>query len=138
MKTFSILLFTMAMVLFSGCEKADEAPGQVKKLDATGILGTWEIQTYTANGITDMSIHCCEFTEFIDDDQPGDYNGLYKTYGPGYESNGIFTIDPDSSILVFGDSTDQTVYDYQIQNDNLTVYYTEDGDEIELTYIKRE
>lgn len=133
----SYILLAISIVLFSSCKKQvlqSEDPGMLEQI---GILGTWEIQSYQVNGVTNMAIYCCEFTEFNDDNQPDDNNGTYRSYGSGVESNGKFTIDVKKSTISFGDSSNKKVYDYQIQDNNLTISYSKDEDEIIETYIKR-
>lgn len=137
MKTSSHLI-TISIILLSSCDKQIVEPDLPGMLEQTGILGTWEIHSYEINGITDLSVNCCEFTEFKEDSRPDDYNGTYRTYGPGYESTGIFTINPTNSTLSFGDSSSQTVYEYDIQDEYLTFIYSENEDEIVLTYINRD
>ncbi len=137
-KTRPSLLLAFSIILLASCKNQSTDPQETDLLRETGILGTWEIQTYVVNGIMDLSVECCEFTEFREDDQPDDYHGTYRTYGPGYESNGSFTLNVPNSTLTLDDPDNPRVFEYLIQDDQLRIRYTEDEDDIEITYIKRE
>ena len=129
------LLSIASLVLFlAGCSGDDPAP--YDRLDDTGLLGTWEISGQTINGITNSSVVCCEFNEFTVDDNPDDLRGNYRTYGTGPEATGTFLVNELQSTISVERSTDTTVLDYNLLNDNLTIEYMEDSTSIELEYVR--
>lgn len=123
-------------MLMAACEK--ENPDQSSDLENTIILGKWEIQSYTYNGITDMSINCCSFVEFSDDGIAHDLMGDYKASGTGYEKTGIFKLDLENFTILFEYNNKQKLCEFQIQDSHLAFSYNEDGAEISETWIKLE
>ena len=73
-KQLTILLLVSSLM---ACQREGNDPAPFDSLEATGILGRWEIADEVMNGvISDMLPRCCEFLEFIPDDNIGDYKGL--------------------------------------------------------------
>jgi hypothetical protein len=126
----------ISFMLLAACEK--ENSDQSSDLENTGILGKWEIQSYTYNGITDMSINCCSFLEFNYDGIAHDLMGDFRAVGTGYETKGIFKLDLKNFTILFEYSNKQKLYEFQIQDSHLAFSYNEDGTEISETWIKLE
>ncbi|MCH1401012.1 MAG: hypothetical protein L7U78_00655 [Schleiferiaceae bacterium] len=57
-------------------------------------MGEWEISSRTVNGITDLSVQCCEFLELSSDSISNDLNGFWF-YDDGFDTinEGTFTVD---------------------------------------------
>ena len=56
------------------------------------ILGTWEINSRSMNGISSLVIECCEFLEFSLDDDRMDQIGLLSYKDPYSEKLGTFNL----------------------------------------------
>ena len=62
---FLRLLYILPLLTVLQCE--DDAPPVPDQLDETGLLGRWEIEDETINGISDLLPKCCKFFEFSPD-----------------------------------------------------------------------
>ena len=134
MKRLTEFGFLLLLVVFlASCEKEPSKP--VGKLEELEILGTWEINAQTINGITDMSVLCCEFTEFMEDQDLNDHKGNYRTYGNGHESAGVFEIDPNNARILWGETNTQA-YNYELQANQLRVSYVQENTSYELVYLR--
>lgn len=100
------------------------------KLLDIGVLGTWEISVESINGITDMTVNCCRFMDFVPDDNNQDLKGrfIYRD-GERQISEGFFTVNPNQETIFFLWNDDkELVYQYKFSNsfDYLTFTFSED------------
>jgi hypothetical protein len=121
------------------CESDDPVP--FDNLDATGLLGSWEIQDEIINGnISDMLPKCCEFLEFDPDDNITDSKGLLTyTDSQGLVNSGTFEVNLDNQTILFiDDENDEFIFDFSINDsqENLMVNFTEDGTNYTQTWIR--
>lgn len=87
------LLFSCFILwTLSSCNKA--IPHSDDLLFDLGLMGEWEISSRTVNGITDLSVQCCEFLELSSDSISNDLNGFWF-YDDGFDTinEGTFTVD---------------------------------------------
>ena len=138
MKSFRFLLLALFLMAFQ-CE--EDILIQEDDLSATGILGKWEIANESVNGISDMSVKCCRFIEFRDDENEKDLRGslAYTEFDMIYE--GTFTVDPPAQQIVFEqDDFETVVYNYTISSsgDYLTFTYRDGDSDIEEGWVKIE
>jgi hypothetical protein len=127
LKFLLIALFTILTVLTS-CEK-DETE-QIDNLEQLGIFGQWKLETLTINGITDLSIQCCDYIEFKADSEIGDLKGEFRAYGVGYETNGVFEINTSNTSIQFDYGNTQKSDEFQISDDLIIFTYSDDNQEI--------
>ena len=128
-KQLTILLLVSSLM---ACQREGNDPAPFDSLEATGILGRWEIADEVMNGvISDMLPRCCEFLEFIPDDNIGDYKGLLThTDSQGLINSGTFEVDiANLTILFIDDDNDEFSFDFSVDDsqENLTIDFTEDG-----------
>ena len=126
---FLRLLYLLLAVIGLQCE--DDAPPVPDLLDKTGLLGKWEIEDETINGISDLLPKCCRFFEFMPDNQKDDLIGLFQFTDETGEYPGIFTVDQANQQIVFQrEGRSPVVYDFTINStqDYLTFSFTEGED----------
>ena len=128
-KCLKLMLFLPFLMAFQ-CESNDPTP--FDSLEATGLFGRWEIANEVMNGvISDMLPKCCEFLEFIPDDNIRDNTGfLTFTDSQGLINNGTFEVDiTNQTILFIDDDNDEFTFEYSVDEsqENLTIDFTEDG-----------
>jgi hypothetical protein len=130
MKKQAILLLLLSSLM--ACQRESNEPATFDNLEATGILGRWEIAHEVMNGvISDMLPMCCEFLEFMPDDNIGDYKGLLTfSDSQGLINSGTFRVDIANQMILFiDDDNDKFTFRYSVDNSQeyLTVEFTENG-----------
>ncbi|MDZ7807548.1 MAG: hypothetical protein U5K71_10580 [Gracilimonas sp.] len=126
MKNFA-MLFVISLIAITGCG-VNEAE-QLDILEQTGLLGEWRLDSRSVNGISDMSIQS-DYIGFKTDDEPDDLKGEFRSYGVGYETNGLFQLNDSDNTIQFVYNDKQRSYEFQISDDRLTFTYPEDDSEI--------
>lgn len=134
-KFLFILLFSIFTV-FAGCEK-DEVE-QTDNLEQFGIFGQWKLETRVIDGITDLSVECCDYIEFKADNELDDLKGEFKAHGVGYETKGVFELLSSNNTIHFDYNNTQKSYKFQILDDLITFTYSEDNQEIIEDWRKEE
>ncbi|MFP8487987.1 hypothetical protein ACKGJO_02720 [Gracilimonas sp. Q87] len=122
------MLFVFTLVTLTSCG-VNEAE-QMDSLEQTDILGEWKLDSRSVNGISDLSIQCCDYIEFKTDDDPSDLKGEFRSYGVGYETNGLFELKDSDKTIQFVYNDVQRAYEFQLSDDRLTFTYPEDDSEI--------
>ncbi len=138
MKPVKFLLLAMFLMAFQ-CEEDILIPEN--DLESTGILGKWEIADESVNGISDLSVKCCRFLEFLEDENEKDLRGnfSYTEFDMIYE--GTFTVDPPAQQIIFEHEDLETlIYNYAINSskDYLTFTYRDGDSDIEEGWVKIE
>ena len=88
----SLLFSVVALWVLTECNKA--IPQSDDLLFEVGLLGQWEISSRTINGVTDLSVQCCEFLELSSDSIVSDLSGLwYYDDGDTIMNQGTFLVD---------------------------------------------
>ncbi len=126
-----IFILLLASSLMA-CQREGNDPAPFDSLEATGILGRWEIQDEIINGnISDMIPKCCEFLEFDPDDNVTDNKGLLtNTDSHGLMNSGTFEVDFNNRTIVFiDDDSDEFTFEFSVDDshENLTIDFTENG-----------
>ena len=139
MKPLKFLLLAMFLTAFQ-CE--EDILIREDDLAETGILGKWEISNESVNGISDLSVKCCRFIEFSEDENTTDLEGSF-TYKDELEMvfEGTFQLDPSvQQIMIKRKDRETLVYNYAINSskDYLTFTYSDEDSEIEEGWIKRD
>lgn len=122
----------------NSCEKNAASP--TDDLEATGILGNWEILSEDFGGISDLRARCCEFIEFTADEQPADLTGMFNTSSPGFQGDGTFVLSPSDSTIsfTFSENGRQLSRTFQISENGDFLYfdYEENGVPVGETWRK--
>ena len=122
------VVFLIILFVLTSCEN-DEIE-QTDRIEQFGILGQWKLESLTINGITDLSIQCCDYIEFKKDTDSDDLKGEFIAYGVGYETNGVFELITSNNTIQFDYDNKQKVYEFQIL-DNLIIFkYSDDNQKI--------
>lgn len=74
MKYLRFIIFLPLLLAFT-CGEEVKYPND--KLLDIGVLGTWKISVESINGITDMTVNCCRFMDFVPDDNNQDLKGRF-------------------------------------------------------------
>ncbi len=136
MKTFRILslLFVTSLFITTACKKKEVE--QTENLIQTGILGKWKLDMRLVNNISDLAIRCCDTLNFMTDSNIADFKGDFKATGVGYETDGIFTLNPTANTIQFDYNNKQIIYTFQLSVNRITFEYIEDEQEIEESWMK--
>lgn len=140
---FLLVLSLAFITVLTGCEKdEDNDAAPFDRLEAIGILGRWEIADEVMNGIiSDMLPRCCEFLEFIPDDNFGDYKGLLTSTKIGSVNNGTFEADVANQMISFmDDDNHEFIFNYSVDDaqENLTIDFTEGETNYTQRWVRRE
>ena len=123
MKKILPLIFVI-LCFVTSCQEDDEV---VDLLTQSSFLGTWEIQSETMDGVSDLSAKCCRFITFKTDDNIEDLIGLYESDEFGTMSQGAFTVNRTALSLSFtptdGESFDRE-YSFNAEMNLLTLTYS--------------
>jgi hypothetical protein len=109
----------------------DEVDYSRDRLALLGFYSTWEFDSETVNGISDLSVKCCRYFEFDPDDNLDDMVGSYFYWVDTTDYHqGTFTVDTLSREILF-DLLDrsQIIYQYEMSDsfNYLTFTFTEDS-----------
>lgn len=128
----AFILFGLLFLVLS-CSDDDKI---LNRLEATGILGFWEVESRGVNDISSTEAFCCESFLFMDDSNLSDLKGTY-TYDHGKVTTGTFELNIDDSSLRFRtqNGTDNEL-SYNLEGERLEIYYFEDDDRIWTVYSK--
>lgn len=133
---FYLILFLTMLTVFSSCEKDQlEKSDNLKQFD---ILGQWKLEARTTNGISDLSILCCDYIMFNTDNEPDDLKGEFTVSGDGYETEGIFELKASNDVIEFDYDNSQMSYQFQISDKLMTFTYVENSQEIIENWRKEE
>lgn len=140
LKCLSVLLLIIFTV-FSSCKKdeieeSNNSNKQTDNLEPIGILGLWKLESRSVNGITDMSIQCCDYIEFNADNELHDLKGLFQASGNGYETNGVFELETANDTIQLVYDNTQKSYGFEISNDLMIFTYSEDSQSITENWRK--
>ena len=136
MKPFRFLLLAMFLMAFQ-CE--EDILIQEDDLAETGILGKWEIANESVDGISDLSVKCCRFIEFREDENQKDLKGKFTYTEFDMLFEGTFTMNSPTQQIIFEQADRETlVYNYAINSsmDLLTFTYSDGNSDIEERWVK--
>ena len=126
-----VLLFVL-----TACD--NDEPNDDSALVKSGILGRWELQSRSFDGITPLIREVGYYLTLLEDKDRSDLNGDFFSVSPGSETNGLFELNPTSGTIrfEFGDRT--LTYNYEVRDDVLIFNYQEDDTDIEEIWVKSE
>jgi hypothetical protein len=124
-----VLLFTL-----TSCD--NDEPNDDSALVKSGILGRWELQSRSFDGITPLIREVGFFLTLTEDTNRGDLSGEFTAISPGSETDGVFELNPMNGTIrfEFGDRT--LTYEYDIQNNTLVFDFKEDGSNINEIWVR--
>jgi hypothetical protein len=136
----SLLFFLAGSLLITSCSDNDTGQeGQRSdQLEQYDILGEWQLEVRSINGITDAAVECCDILNLRTDEVKDDLSGVFVANGVGYETQGTFTLKLDANKLEFIHADENLEYAFQVNADVLTFIYEEAGDTIEENWRKQE
>lgn len=134
-KNLSTLLLGIFLLLTS-CEKEEIKP--TDNLNQIGILGQWKLESRAINGISDLSIQCCDYIIFNTDNNLDDLKGTFMASGVGYETNGEFELITSTNLINLDYDNIQKSYKFQISDSLTTFTYIENNEEIVEYWVKEE
>ncbi|MEL6390673.1 MAG: hypothetical protein AAFQ02_10945 [Bacteroidota bacterium] len=123
MPTSKTIIFYLFLGFLLGSCSSAEPP--IDLLPSTGILGKWEIQNRSINGIEPLIVVCCEFIEFVADENLDDLTGDYSWSAGQFTGNGSFTLTEDLQGIILTDKNDI---------DSFTIMISPTQDAFELSY----
>ncbi len=131
LKVWFCLLFLMA-----AC--GDEDSEQGSELEKSGVLGQWELQSRSYDGINPLIIEVGQYLALLEDENQNDLIGNFLARSPGSETEGVFELDPSAGTIRFEFRDRMLIYLYDVQNDALIFDYEEDGTDISEVWIRVE
>lgn len=130
-----LVFFLFSLYLLGGCQNEETTP--TCDLRQSDLIGTWEIQSLTIDGISSLAIVCCQFLELQEDGQAQDcQGGFIYSDAQNLINQGSFVLAPSSLSISFNTGSRQFTYAYQVQNEQLTFIYQEDGAEFVETWAR--
>ena len=113
-------------------------PDDGSPLANSGVLGRWELQSRSYDGITPLIKEVGYFLTFLEDQDRSDQIGEFKAISPGSETDGIFELNPSDGTIRFEFRDNAPTYEYEIEGDALIFDYEEDGVEINELWVRAE
>jgi hypothetical protein len=98
-----------------------------------GILAKWEISDESINSISDLTVKCFRFLDFVPDEDNRDYKGIFiYSEGDKQIAEGVFTVDSSLETVVFQrDDEKDLIYKCKFDDhiDYVIFTFSEDGSE---------
>lgn len=132
-------LFLMPLLMAFQCEEEELHSIENDSLYTTKLIGGWEIESESTNGISDMTPKCCLFVDFYIDSNPDDNKGDYRYSDNTGVYNGGFTVNQTDDQIVFDNlDNQQLIYAFSVDEsgENLSFTFTEDDVEILQYWVK--
>ncbi len=130
------LLLGLCMMMLTACDSDDSL--SVDELEAIGVIGAWEIEQREVNGVSSLTVLCCDFIEFTTDENLLDLVGQFRSYGVGYETLGTFEINTTDQTILFTWDNRQLLYSFEVQSDALIFQYDDHGDNVSETWRRQD
>lgn len=132
-----LLLFGISLLVLTSCNN-DKDTAPTDNLVEVGILGEWQFEMRSVNGISSLAAECCNFLRFTTDEIPTDFKGNFTNTTESGETQGVFSIDVSNNTIRFDLSDSQLEYDLEIENDLMTFTYTLNNQTIVEDWRKQE
>lgn len=130
-----VLVFVMLFIL-NACD--NDETNDDSALVKSGILGRWELQSRSFDGITPLIREVGYYLTLLEDKDRSDLNGDFFSVSPGSETTGLFELNPTSGTIRFEFRSETLFYEYEVRDDVLIFNYQEDGTDIEEIWVKSE
>ena len=126
----------LLLFILTACD--NDEPNDDSALVKSGILGRWELQSRSFDGITPLIREVGYYLTLLEDKDRSDLNGDFFSVSPGSETTGLFELNPTSGTIRFEFRSDTLIYEYEVRDDVLIFKYRENGTEIEEIWVKSE
>jgi len=126
----------LLLFILTACD--NDEPNDDSALVKSGILGRWELQSRSFDGITPLIREVGYYLTLLEDKDGSDLNGDFLSMSPGSETTGLFELNPASGTIRFEFRSDTLIYEYEVRDDVLIFKYRENGTEIEEIWVKSE
>ncbi len=128
-------LIVVIGILFCTFSCADDDTS-FNRLEASDILGLWEIESRGINDISSTEAFCCESLLLSEDSNLSDLKGTYS-YDYGSVTNGTFELNTENSTIVFRSENDtENIFNYTIEDNLLEIYFFDENDRNWSRYSK--
>lgn len=128
-------LIVVIGILFCTFSCADDDTS-FNRLEASDVLGLWEIESRGINYISSTEAFCCESLLLLEDSNLSDLKGTYS-YDYGTVTNGIFELNLENSTIMFRSENDnEDIFNYTIEDNLLEIYFFEENDRNWSRYSK--
>jgi len=130
-------VFGIVLIFFlTACD--NDEPNEESALVKSGILGRWELQSRSFDGINPLIREVGYYLTLLEDKDRSDLNGDFFSVSPGSETEGVFELNPMNGTIrfEFGDRT--LTYNYGVRDDVLIFDYRYDDTDIEEIWVKSE
>lgn len=126
--------FCATTLVFGNCRNGEPIP--MDRLEEIGILGKWELQSITIDGITDLSVPNGT-VEFLADGNANDRIGEFISQRDGIEDFGWFELDTATDSIFFSNRNNNIrSFLYSLKGSSLTLKYSERGSVIEEGWVR--
>ena len=122
-------LFILPVLILLSCGEKTIEPNT--ELVDSGLLGVWEVATYSIDGVVQPNASCCEFLRFEEDAIIDDLHGLFSATRPGFNTEGSFEADFTANQIKFTFNNMLRLSTFTIIGTQLTINYTENNLDIE-------
>jgi hypothetical protein len=131
---FGLLFTSWGLILINvGCIKQND----LDTLANMGLYNAWKLESRAVNGISSLSVPCCEMILFEADSISTDLKGLFSAESNGTLTTGIFEIQPTYDSISFTFGNNQVNYAFTLNQTDLDFQYQEGDDLIEETWKRQ-
>ena len=131
---FGLLVTSWGLILINvGCSKQND----IDTLANMGFYNAWKLESRVVNGISSLSVPCCETIVFQADSISTDLKGLFSAESNGTLSTGIFEIQPTYDSICFSFGNNQVIYAFTLNQTDLVFQFQEGDDLIEETWKRQ-
>ena len=96
---YQMYIAFVVLCLTIGCNSDDESSNP---LEENELLSLWEIKAEGLNNVMSLEDLCCDFIEFLDDDNSNDLRGNYNTYvHNNITGTGTFSINLENNVITY-------------------------------------
>jgi hypothetical protein len=133
---FPYVVGIVMLFILTACD--NDEPNDDSALVKSGILGRWELQSRSFDGINPLIREVGYYLTLLEDKDRSDLSGDFFSVSPGSETEGVFELNPMNGTIrfEFGDRT--LTYNYEVRDDVLIFDYRDDDTDIEEIWVKSE
>ncbi len=131
---FPYVVGIVMLFILTACD--NDEPNDDSALVKSGILGRWELQSRSFDGINPLIREVGYYLTLLEDKDRSDLSGDFFSVSPGSETEGVFELNPMNGTIrfEFGDRT--LTYNYEVRDDVLIFDYRDDDTDIEEIWVK--
>jgi hypothetical protein len=122
------IIWMVLFFFFLACDK--DQKDQSDKLLELDILGEWQLESLSFNGIIDLSVPCCDFLELDTGNETYDLKGNFVASGTAYETGGTFELNTAYDSILFDSNNSHKKCHIQLMDDTFVLTYDEKNQNI--------